>query len=232
MYRKNSMEFQSLQDKQNNSAFSKKNKTRARSARTGPTRCESGPDLPATRGRGKFEWPARGAPLSAVPGDRNGIGRARPSDLVTIDGRRSLSTRERAGAVETLGFRLGVAGAHRGVAGRWGRVGGGCEGSWWSRLGGGEVDAAPDDGAVEGSCRCSGSARQWRRAPLDLAKTKGMVRSARSRAFQRAWSREKRGRGDGNLYRAPERSSSKIELSPARESQGCRLRFGVVFLVS
>jgi hypothetical protein len=76
------------------------------------------------------------------------------------------------------------------------------------------------------------SARQWHRAPLDLAKTKGMVRSGRSRAFQRAWSREKRGHGDGNLYRAPERSSSKIELSPARESQGRRLRFGVVFLVS
>jgi hypothetical protein len=59
-----------------------------------------------------------------------------------------------------------------------------------------------------------------------------MVKLGRTHVFQRAWSREKRGRGDGNLYRALERSSSKIELSSARESQGRRLRFGVVFLVS
>jgi hypothetical protein len=88
------------------------------------------------------------------------------------------------------------------------------------------VDAAPDDGAVEGSCRCSGPARRWRRAPLDLAKTKGRVRPGRTHVFQRAGSREERGRSDGNLYRAPERSSNKIELSPVRESQGVGCGFG------
>jgi hypothetical protein len=50
----------------------------------------------------------------------------------------------------TLGFRLGVAGAHRGAAGWRGRAGGGRGDSWWSGLGGGKVDAALDDGAVDG----------------------------------------------------------------------------------
>jgi hypothetical protein len=94
-----------------------------------------------------------------------------------IDGQRLSSTRERNGVAKTLGFRLGVAGAHRGAAGWRERVGGSCGGSWWSRFVGGEAGVAPSDGAVEGSCRCSGSARQWRCAPLDLAKMKGGVRS-------------------------------------------------------
>jgi hypothetical protein len=109
--------------------------------------------------------------------------RSWPSYQVVIDGQRSSSTRERNGAAETLGFHLGVAGAHRGAAGWRGRVGGGCGGSWWSRFVGGEAGVAPGDGAVEGSCRCSGSARQWRRAPLDLAKMKGGVRSRRTHGF-------------------------------------------------
>jgi hypothetical protein len=88
------------------------------------------------------------------------------------------------------------------------------------------VDAALDDGAVEGSCRCSGPARRWRRAPLDLAKMKGRVRPRRTRIFQRAGSREERGRSDGNLYRAPEWSSNEIELSLVRKSQGIGCGFG------
>jgi hypothetical protein len=32
---------------------------------------------------------------------------------------------------------------------------------------------------------CSGSAQQWRRVPMDLAKTKGRVRSRRTHGFQR-----------------------------------------------
>jgi hypothetical protein len=95
---------------------------------------------------------------------------------------------------------LGVAGAHRGAAGRRGRVGGSCGGSWWSGFVGGEAGVAPGDGAVEGSCRCSGSARQWRRAPLDLAKTKAVIRSGRRSGFQREWSWEGRGRDDDNLH--------------------------------
>jgi hypothetical protein len=127
--------------------------------------------------------PASGAWLSATAGDRIGIGPARPSDQVKIDGQRSSSTQKRSEAAETLGLRLGVAGAHRGAAGWRGRVGGSCGGSWWSGFVGGEAGGAPGDGAVEGSCRCSGSARQWCRAPLDLAKTKGVIRSGRRSGF-------------------------------------------------
>jgi hypothetical protein len=144
--------------------------------------------------------PASGARLSVTPGDRIGIRPVRSFDQVKIDGRRSSSTQKRSEAAETLGFRLGVAGAHQGAAGRQGRVGGDCGGSWWSRFFGGEAGVAPGFDAVEGSCRCSGSARQWGRAPLDLAKMKGMIRSGRRSGFQREGSWEGRGRDDGNLH--------------------------------
>jgi hypothetical protein len=62
--------------------------------------------------------PARGPGWSVARGCRIGTGPAWPSDQVAIDGRRSSSTRKRAGAAETLGFHLGVAGAHRSAA-RW-----------------------------------------------------------------------------------------------------------------
>jgi hypothetical protein len=64
--------------------------------------------------------PASGSMWSAAPGGRIGTGPVRSSDQVTIDGARSSSMRERSGAAETLGFRLGVVGAHRGRAGQQG----------------------------------------------------------------------------------------------------------------
>jgi hypothetical protein len=94
--------------------------------------------------------PARGPGWSAAREYRTGTGQARPSDQVRIDGRRSSSSRGKEKGGETLGFPLGVAGAHRGAAGRRGRAGGGRGGSWWSGLGDGEADAALDDGAVNG----------------------------------------------------------------------------------
>jgi hypothetical protein len=63
------------------------------------------------------------------------------------------------------------------------RVGDGGEGFWWSRLGDGELGAAPDGGAVKVGCRRSGSAWRWCRAPLDLAKMEGTVRSGRTSWF-------------------------------------------------
>jgi hypothetical protein len=60
---------------------------------------------------------------------------------------------------------------------------------------------APGDGAVEGSCRCSRSAQQWRRTALNLAKMKGVIRSGRRSGFQREWSWEGRERDDDNLHR-------------------------------
>jgi hypothetical protein len=62
--------------------------------------------------------PASGPVWSAAPGDRNGTEQARPSDQVAIDDRRSSSTREKSGAVETLGFCRGTEGLTVGVARR------------------------------------------------------------------------------------------------------------------
>jgi hypothetical protein len=102
---------------------------RARSARNGPIRRESGPDLPAAHGSRRFKWLANGARRLAPLGGRIGTRRSWPSDQVVIDDQRLSSTRERNGAAKTLGFCLGVAGAHRGAAGWWERVGGGRGGS-------------------------------------------------------------------------------------------------------
>jgi hypothetical protein len=129
MHITNSMEFQSLQNKQNNRTFSKK---KYGTGQICPDWAEAAQIQPRCSKKGgavaAFE-PARGPGWSAARGCRIGTGPARSSDQVAIDGRRSSSTRKRAGAAETLGFCLGVAGAHRGAAGRWGRVGGGCGGS-------------------------------------------------------------------------------------------------------
>jgi hypothetical protein len=70
-----------------------------------------------------------------------------------------------------------------------------------------------------GACRCSGSARQQRRAPMVLAKVNGRVRSRRTSGSQRTKSRERRGRGACNLPQFLSQHSGEIKLSPARESQ-------------
>jgi hypothetical protein len=129
MHRTISMEFQSLQINQKNGAFSLKKISRARSARNGPVRRESGPDSPVARGSRRFKWLANGARRSAPLGGQIGTRHSWPSDQVVVDGQRSSSTRERNGAAKTIGFCLGVAGAHRGAAGWRERVGGGRGGS-------------------------------------------------------------------------------------------------------
>jgi hypothetical protein len=78
----------------------------------------AGPD-PAKGRRGAVVFePASGPVWSAAPGDRNGTEQARPSDQVAIDDRRSSSTREKSGAVETLGFCRGTEGLTMGIAHR------------------------------------------------------------------------------------------------------------------
>jgi hypothetical protein len=74
------------------------------------------------------------------------------------------------------------------------------------------------------SYRCSRSARQWRRAPLDLAKMKGTIRSGRKRGFQREWPWKRRGRDDGNLHRGFPHGTRARSSSPWRgraEGVGC-----------
>jgi hypothetical protein len=73
---------------------------------------------------------------------------------------------------------------------------------------------APSDGAIEGSYRCSGSARQWRRTPLDLAKTNGVIRSGRRSGFQREWSREGRERDDDNLHHGSRKALAQDRALP------------------
>jgi hypothetical protein len=84
----------------------------ARQLRAGLAQIQQG----GMRGRRGFE-PASGSVLLAAPGGRSGTGRARPSDQVENDGRRSSSPLGQSGVAEELGFRLGVAEAHRGRAG-------------------------------------------------------------------------------------------------------------------
>jgi hypothetical protein len=84
----------------------------ARQLRAGPAQIQQG----GRRGRRGFE-PASGSALSAAPGGRSGTGRARPSDQVEIDGRRSSSPLGQSRAAEELGFHLGLEEAHRGCAG-------------------------------------------------------------------------------------------------------------------
>jgi hypothetical protein len=110
------MEFQSLQDKQIHSAFSKKKQDAgqicpdwADAARIQPRSSKKGGAAAAA-----FE-PARGPDWSAARGCQIGTGPARPSDQVAIDGRRSSSTWKRAGAVETLALLGEREGAHLGL---------------------------------------------------------------------------------------------------------------------
>jgi hypothetical protein len=135
--------------------------------------------------------PASRSTRSVAPGGRIGAGPVQLSDQVTIDGARSSSTREWSGEAKTLGFHLGVAGAHRGHAGQQGWSGGSCVGSLWSCLAAGEAEGPRAMAWSRKSCRCSRSARQWRHAPRDLAKMESRVRLGRTCSFQRIWSGER-----------------------------------------
>jgi hypothetical protein len=137
MHRTNSMEFQSLQDKQIHRVFSIKNTARARSARTGPKQRGSSPDptrstarrqrlnLPAGLG---CQWPRATESVSA---DSDGPIRTE------IDGGEP-SSPSRRGLDETLALAAGESGA-RLTEGRRGRLG-------WLQGGGGlsEVSSASE----------------------------------------------------------------------------------------
>jgi hypothetical protein len=128
MHRSNSMEFQSLQNKQIHRVFSKKNTARARSARTRPKQRGSGPN-PARRA-------ARRQRLNLAAGP--GCQRPRATESVSVDSDRPIrieidggepSSPSRRGLDETLALAAGESGA-RLTEGRRGRLG-------WLQGGGG-----------------------------------------------------------------------------------------------
>jgi hypothetical protein len=209
------MEFQSLQNKQNNRTFSYKNTARARSARTGPKQRGSGLD-PA---RSAARWQRLNLPA------RPGCQRPRATESVSADSVRSIRTEidggepsspSHRGLDETLALATGESGA-RLTEGRRGWLG-------WLQGGGGLSEVSSASKACRRRCSrwcvvvlvrvVLGFHQRWRcpRAAREETRCRVRFRSSRGRVGCR-----ERAEGDGRCRPKPSpstpASATFLELS-------------------